>query len=55
MNILYILMTLAVVFILVFVGFYLWAVRSGQFDDLESPAHRILLDETESTKDKDGK
>lgn len=55
MNILYILMTFAVVFILVFIGLYLWAVRGGQFDDLESPAHRILLDETESTKDKDGK
>ena len=23
----------------------LWALRSGQFDDLEGPAHRILLDE----------
>ena len=22
-----------------------WAVRSGQFEDLEGPAHRILLDE----------
>ena len=22
-----------------------WAVRSGQFDDLEGPAHRILLDD----------
>ena len=23
----------------------LWAVRSGQFDDLEGPAHRILMDD----------
>jgi len=23
---------------------YVWAVRSGQFDDLEGPAHRILMD-----------
>ena len=55
MNILYLLMTLAVVFILVFIGFYLWAVRGGQFDDLESPAHRVLLDDIQSHKDKDGK
>ncbi|NUO19775.1 cbb3-type cytochrome oxidase assembly protein CcoS [bacterium] len=55
MNILYWLMALAVIFILVFVVLYLWAVRSGQFDDLESPAHRILLDEADSSKDKDGK
>jgi len=23
----------------------LWAVRTGQFDDLEGPAHRILMDD----------
>ena len=22
-----------------------WAIRSGQFDDLEGPAHRILMDD----------
>jgi len=26
------------------VGF-LWALRSGQFDDLDGAAHRVLLDE----------
>lgn len=24
---------------------FLWAVNSGQFDDVEGPAHRILHDE----------
>ena len=24
---------------------FLWAVRNGQFDDLEGPAHRILMDD----------
>jgi len=24
---------------------FVWAVRSGQFDDLEGPAHRILMDD----------
>jgi cbb3-type cytochrome oxidase maturation protein len=24
---------------------FFWAVRSGQFDDLETPAWRILLDD----------
>jgi cbb3-type cytochrome oxidase maturation protein len=27
------------------VAAFFWAVRSGQFDDLESPAWRILLDD----------
>lgn len=34
---------------LVFVGVaavgVLWAIRSGQFDDLEGPAQRILMDD----------
>ena len=29
------------------VGAFIWATRSGQFDDLESPAHRILHDDDE--------
>ena len=24
---------------------YLWSVRNGQYDDLDTPAHRILIDE----------
>ena len=24
---------------------FLWAIRSGQFEDLEGPAHRILMDD----------
>jgi len=28
-----------------FVASYLWALSRGQFDDLETPAHRILKDD----------
>ena len=24
---------------------FLWALRNGQFDDLETPAHRILIED----------
>ena len=30
---------------LVAVGVLFWAARSGQYDDLEGDAHRILMDE----------
>jgi len=30
---------------LVAVGILFWAARSGQFDDLDGDAHRILMDE----------
>ena len=45
MDILYLLIPLAVVLMIVAVAGLLWAIRSGQFDDMEGPAHRILLDD----------
>lgn len=30
---------------LIMVGVLFWAVRRGQYDDLEGDAHRILMDE----------
>ena len=45
MEILYLLIPLAMVLTAVAVGFFLWTVRSGQYDDLEGPAHRILMDD----------
>jgi cbb3-type cytochrome oxidase maturation protein len=47
MDILYILIPLSVVLVAVIVTAFLWAIRSGQFDDLEGPAHRILSDDDE--------
>ncbi len=47
MDILYLLIPLSAVLVAVIVAAFLWAVRSGQFDDLEGPAHRILLDDDE--------
>ena len=48
MEILYLLVPLAVILAGVIVWAFLWSVRSGQFDDLEGPAHRILMDEDET-------
>ena len=45
MNILYLLIPISLVLLGLIVWVLMWAVRSGQFDDLEGPAHRILLDE----------
>jgi cbb3-type cytochrome oxidase maturation protein len=45
MEILMLLIPLSVVLVvLIGVAFY-WSARSGQFDDLEGPAHRILADD----------
>lgn len=45
MEIIYILIPLSLVLVAVIVGFVVWAVRSGQFEDLERPAYRILDDD----------
>jgi len=44
-NIIYALIPLGLVLLIAAVAAFFWAVRSGQFDDLESPAWRILLDD----------
>ena len=45
MTILYLLIPLAVGLMAVAIAFFLWTVRTGQYDDLEGPAHRILMDD----------
>jgi len=48
MDILFLLIPLSIALALLIGAAFWWAVRSGQFDDLEAPAHRILLDEDET-------
>jgi cbb3-type cytochrome oxidase maturation protein len=45
LSILFALIPLALVLLAFAVWAFFWAVRSGQFDDLETPAVQILLDE----------
>ena len=45
MSILCLLIPLGVVILAPAVWAFVWAVRSGQFEDLEGPAHRILMDD----------
>jgi cbb3-type cytochrome oxidase maturation protein len=45
MEIIFLLIPLSLVLVGGIVWAFFWAVRSGQFDDLEGPAHRILMDD----------
>lgn len=47
MEVLYLLIPIAILLVVAMVAGFLWAAKSGQFDDLEGPAHRILMDEDE--------
>lgn len=45
MNILFIMIPMAVILVMVAVVFFFWATNNKQFDDLDSPGYRILLDD----------
>ncbi|MDR2710468.1 MAG: cbb3-type cytochrome oxidase assembly protein CcoS [Burkholderiales bacterium] len=45
MEILWLLIPMSVFLVLVMGGIFWWSVRSGQFDDLDGPAYRILADD----------
>ena len=45
MNVLIFLIPVALLLGLAGLGAFLWALKSGQFDDLDGAAERILLDD----------
>ncbi|PZP62946.1 MAG: cbb3-type cytochrome oxidase assembly protein CcoS [Azospira oryzae] len=45
MDILYLLIPLSLVLVFLVGAVFWWALRSGQFDDLEGPAYRVLMDD----------
>jgi cbb3-type cytochrome oxidase maturation protein len=60
MDILYLLIPLSLVLVFVIAALFWWSLKSGQYEDLEGPGHRILMDDdrtdvlkTSSTVDPD--
>jgi len=47
METIFVLLPLALLIAAISVGFFIWAASTGQFDDLETPAVRILFDDEE--------
>jgi len=47
MDIIYVLVPLSILLLTIAVAIFFWAVKGGQFDDLDSPAHKILFDDDE--------
>jgi cbb3-type cytochrome oxidase maturation protein len=48
MDILYVLIPLSLLVVFVIAAIFWWALRSGQFDDLEGPGYRLLMDDEDS-------
>ena len=45
MESLYLLIPLSLLILVLIVAILFWAIRNGQFDDMEGPAHSILMDD----------
>ena len=46
MTVIYILIAFALCFAGFFLGAFIWAMKTGQYDDADTPAQRILFDDT---------
>ena len=46
MESIYILIAIACIFVAIAVKFFFWAVETGQYDDLDTEAERILFDDS---------
>jgi cbb3-type cytochrome oxidase maturation protein len=45
MDILYLLIPVSLFFVFVIAATFWWSLKDGQFDDLEGPGYRILMDD----------
>ncbi len=45
METIFVLLPLALLVAAIAVGFFIWAAKTGQFDDLDTPAVRMLFDD----------
>ena len=45
MESVYLLIPVSVILVFLIAGVFWWSVRSGQFDDLEGPGFRVLMDD----------
>ena len=53
MDIIYLLLRLALALVALIVWLFFWAVKSDQFEDMEGPAHKILMDDDDVKKSQD--
>jgi cbb3-type cytochrome oxidase maturation protein len=47
MKVLLLLIPIAMVFVIIAIRLLFWAVKSGQYDDLDTEGRRILFDESD--------
>lgn len=51
MDILNLIIPVAILVASLFVASFIWATKNGQYDDLTTPSHKMLLDDEELEQD----
>ena len=49
MGVIFVLIAFSLLVALIFLGAFFWAVKSGQFDDPQTPSMRMLFDDETKT------
>ncbi|MGC3943036.1 MAG: cbb3-type cytochrome oxidase assembly protein CcoS [Chryseolinea sp.] len=52
MGIITLLISISITIAIVFLGVFIWSLKSGQFDDTTTPAMRMIFDESKSRSKK---
>lgn len=50
MSVLVLLITISITVATGFLALFIWAIKSGQFDDTDSPSIRMLIDDKKRSK-----
>ena len=50
MDILFVLIPIALMFLVIALALFFWAIRNGQYDDMDSQSMKIIMDEHRSSK-----
>ncbi|NWO02823.1 MAG: cbb3-type cytochrome oxidase assembly protein CcoS [Idiomarinaceae bacterium] len=53
MSVIYALIPIAIIFVIIAVAVFFWAVRSDQFEDIERQGLNILMDDEDNTNKAD--
>lgn len=53
MSVIYLLLPIALIIVAAAIAAWVWAVKRGQYDDMSTPAVRMLHDDVEQKKERD--
>ena len=50
MDILFLLIPIAICFLIIALAVFFWAIRDGQYDDMESQGLKVIIDDRQQTQ-----